>query len=87
MNKKRGYNILHNFHFQFYYSINTLIIVKENIARIDTVHSTRIPHFPQNSEENLSFARKPTEDIIKVIHKIPWSSAELINFLGGTLER
>jgi len=36
MNKKRGYNILHNFHFQFYYSINTLIIVKENIARIDS---------------------------------------------------
>jgi len=29
-----------------------------------TVHSTRIPHFPQNSEENLSFARKPVEDII-----------------------
>ena len=35
----------------------------------DTVHSTRIPHFPQNSEENLSFAMKPTEDIILVIHK------------------
>jgi len=52
-----------------------------------TVHSTRIPHFPQNSEENLSFARKPTEDIIYVIHKIPRSSAELIIFLGGTLER
>jgi len=28
-----------------------------------TVHSTRIARFPQNSEENLSFARKPTEDI------------------------
>jgi len=52
-----------------------------------TVHSTRIPHFPQNSEENLSFARKPAEDIILVIHKIPRSSTELIKFLGGNLEQ
>jgi len=47
------------------------------LMEVSTVHSTRIPHFPQNSEENLSFARKPTEDIIVVIHKIPRSSAEV----------
>jgi len=52
-----------------------------------TVHSTRIPHFPQNSEENLSFVRKPTEDIILVIHKIPRNSAELIKCLGENLEQ
>jgi len=52
-----------------------------------TVHSTRIPHFPQNFEENLSFARKLTEDNILVIHKILWSSAELIKFLRGNLEQ
>jgi len=52
-----------------------------------TVHSTRIPHFLQNSEEYLSFARKPTEDIILVIHKIPRSSAELMKFLGGNLDQ
>jgi len=52
-----------------------------------TVHSTRISHFPQNSEENSSFARKPTEDIILVIHKILRSSTELIKFLGGNLEQ
>jgi len=39
-----------------------LILIKASIWF--TVHSTRIPHFPQNSEENLSFARKPTENII-----------------------
>jgi len=47
-------------------------------GKFDTVHYTQMPHFPQNSEKNLSFARKPAEDIILVIHKIPQSSAELI---------
>ena len=64
-----------------------MVIHDTKCVNLGTVHSTRIPHFPQNSEENLSFARKPTEDIIYVIYKIPRSSAELINFLGGKLER
>jgi len=49
------------------------------------VHSSGFPTF--RKKENLSFARKPTEDIILVIRKIPRSSAELIKFLGGNLEQ
>jgi len=51
-----------------------------------TVHSTPIPHFPQNSEENSSFARKLSEEIMLIIHKIPRGFSELIKFLKGKHE-
>ena len=41
----------------------------------DTVHSTQIPHFPQNSEEN--FPHREFTSIFKV--RFPWS---FLNFFS-----